>query len=554
MNNQEIGLILSKVGEKFLQYVLNCNEPILQLRNDENYQFNPIQLHVLNELCRLITESEVTVSQNPNFTIKHFLFKYGNVFNEMRRSCGGNIIHKNDSNSLLNYLLKKGTEYYPSLLIIDEIKWFNSDQTGIQNYPFIFPQDANIVAKLLFEDSDLNRLFSEDQEYVSLQAHVNYKLNNDISVFCWSWQFTSSFILRSFQNCCYRVKYNLTNLLDDIENQYIRLKAIANNEEIEVSYFCGVYGLRLEGIEEYNLSDNIIIRNINEVNNPCIQHTISISSSDVYSKVITGCTLEYRVTTAHFNTNIIVDNQDSKESDKVEDIFNQANHILEDLVNKIAISTVISTRALPAPFKSTFIDQDAPLSMHHPRIIPNNSAGMGVSILDMEALNKIKNWFVKLGSIDLSYISLALRRLLASLYNRIDPIDSILDAFIAWESMFNSPISTTKSVVNSIAEILKRSDTKVSKTVLINLYDFRSSIVHGNPLKHDLLNCKNPLQKIESIKTQVIEIAIAVLEELIQDKVLLYLSPQERVVSLLAPTIVYCENCQTKKYNFSSSQ
>ncbi len=81
----------------------------------------------------------------------------------------------------------------------------------------------------------------------------------------------------------------------------------------------------------------------------------------------------------------------------------------------------------------------------------------------------------------------------------------------------------------------------ISKTKLNELYNLRSSIVHGNPSEHKLLignNPQKPLLQHEEVKKQTIDIAIRVLKELIIDKSLFEKKPRERVEILLNPKIV----------------
>lgn len=536
---QEVNIILSKVGEKFLQYVINYTGPV------ESYRFSPIQLQSFVELRNLIAECEVLGSQTPYLSLKFFLFKKGNKFNELRMNCNGGISQKYSENKLLDYLFSKTIEYYACLLLIDDPRDINYNATVNPTNLMSFEPDVNNVISLIQENENLESILSKDKDLKI--SGINYQLNNSIPVVCFTSFFTSSFILRSFQNCCYRIQYDLLSVLNDIENQFKCLQKIANKETVEISYFCGIYGLRLEGMDEYNLTEKIILRNINEKNNPCTKGTITIASSDTYSKLITGCTLEYKFTAVFTNNIEPVD----PESNMVQ--YNSTPNIqqIEATINNLITARVLSSKSSITPFRFTFIDQDAPLSQHDPRTIENKVTG--ITIANEKELNEMSNWFVKLNSIDLSHISLTLNRLITSIYNRTNYIDSILDAFIAWESMFGSEISTTNSVIKSIAHMLQRENSLINNIPLDDLYSFRSSIVHGNPQLHKLLKGENPLQNLENIKSEVIRIALKVLEELIKDSTLLNLTPQKRVESLLKPTTIRCEKCGIRKYDFNTT-
>ncbi|MBU2920199.1 hypothetical protein KO504_02515 [Winogradskyella psychrotolerans] len=230
------------------------------------------------------------------------------------------------------------------------------------------------------------------------------------------------------------------------------------------------------------------------------------------------------------------------------DKFNNSN-LFETILNRLISATIINLKSIYAPFRITFIDSNAPLKLPFPNIIENKYSNL--SILKRNELDKIKEWFELLNITNENYIKLTLSRIKIAIYGRERPIDSILDTFIAWETMFSSKTSTTNSVVKSIKSILDRCNYDISNSRLSKLYDLRSNIVHGNHKKHKLLNVDNPIKEIENIKKEVIEIALIVLKELIRDKNLLNKTPPERVELLLQPETITCGKCDNKKFRFT---
>ncbi len=80
MNNQTFQIILYKLGEKFLNYILNLDGFIFEDRGfsyellvSDLYGFNQKQVEVLEKLNSYIQKSEFMSAQNPNTTIKLFL-------------------------------------------------------------------------------------------------------------------------------------------------------------------------------------------------------------------------------------------------------------------------------------------------------------------------------------------------------------------------------------------------------------------------------------------------------------------------------------------------
>ncbi len=463
------------------------------------------------------------MNRNPNSNIKQYLFQYGNLFNEWRVHCGGSVSSRESKIELLNYIYIKSVDFYPSLLIIDN-DILRKDIVTVMHYYTPNRKEERYIYNILINDDSLkNIIINYDNSDISF---ISYRMANNIVIHYFLFSFIENFIIRSFLNCCYRIRYTLIDLLNEIEIQYNALEKIAKGEVTGISFFCGIYGLRLEGIEEYNLSENIIIRNINEINNPGISHTIATSTTDKHSNIITGCTLEYKASL-----------QSLGRADIINESYTQDNQFLDKIFDNLVYSHILGLNSIYPPMHITFTDKSLPLHERYPQIITNKSTE--VSILNTDKINKVKEWFDLLNAIDTERIHLALNRIKSAIYNRLNPLDSILDAFIAWESMFSSDISTTNSVVKSISRMLERAGYQISKSKLNDLYSLRSSIVHGNPNNHKLVisnDKNNPFVQQEAIKEQTIDIALKVLKELIIDQSLLTLSPRERVELLLNRT------------------
>jgi hypothetical protein len=532
MNSKRFDSILFKTGEKFLQYILNYNKPFSRFIPIEDYSFQSKQIKALDRLSILIDKCENEAKDNPNTSLKHYLFRLGNEFNKMRELCGGEIRKRTSKEELLQYLIEKAIEFYSCLLISENNSLFSIPSSIY--FPLTLAESKYIHSSLSKHPHFKNITTSENVKMIS------YKLSNNSFVNSFVNTFVGEFILRCFLNCCYRLKYTLDYLLDEIENQYLGLENIARGETIKASFFCGISGVRLDGVAEYNLTENITLRNIDEKGNPGITRTVSTTNISKDSNVILGCTLEYKTELKSDGKINIADYSYTENAEWLEEIF-------DNLIN----SHLLGLHSVYPPLKITFVDKGFPLAKQYPKIIENFV--VGVTILKQNDLANIKEWFTLLRSVNINYISITLVRIRAAIYSRQNSIDSILDAFIAWESMFSSEISTANSVINSIAKMLERAKYKISKTRLNDLYSLRSSIVHGNPAEHKLLINKksvHPSSHREEIKKQTIDIALTVLKELLKDKDLFERTPEERVKHLLNPASTECKNCHTQKYKF----
>lgn len=443
-------------------------------------------------------------------------------------------------NELLNYIINKAIEYYPCFLINGKqhhIEYLN--RIEFNDVIRINKDEMLVLLNLIKNDKVLSLLLTEHTSSLSLNR-LEFDFENSDVVRCNIIDFLRRFLFTSFQNCCLRLNYDINSFIDDVINQYKNLERCANKETINFSYFICVSGLRLEEVNEYPLSQNITIKNINQLNNPCLKNTITIGSTDKYKSITVGSIIELKTQTlSHGNTN----------NNPMERIIYHKE--VDDFVGVFNTAVIIALNTIYPAVKFTFFYNDKPLNQNYFNDFTEYKDLSALSILSNSQLSLIQDWYTFLSQIDLNKIELTLHRLKSAIFNRKHPIDSILDAFICWESMFSSDIKTTKSVVNSISIILTRANYQISKKKLNELYNLRSTIVHGNPNEHKLIkskNPKNPYDEKEDIKKQVIDIAIVTLRELIRDNKLLVLTPKERVEYLLNTEIEVCPICETKSY------
>jgi hypothetical protein len=539
MEKQAFQILHSRVGTKFLQYVLNLNEPIDRYSDILSLSLEPEQRQALSELQLIVNSSAQSKAAENYDSIIPYLHLHTPKFNAIRAQCGGSIQTRHSGKALLDFLLKRAIESYACLLILETENLILDQHFDHREYFPSSKHESELIFKYIKEDRTLSMLLTE-KEY-AFGSGMNYLLENSFFTECFIYAFVGQFLLRSFKNCCFRINYTLDALLNEIENQYSCLEKIASKERIEFSCFRGAHGLLLLDCPEFILSEKLIIRNISEVNNPIIKHTISNTHHQAYGAQILGCVIEFRDST-------LSKGKVATAGTPITEDYSESFALFECCLTAI----ILCRQSTCAPIKFTFFDKGTPFNRTHPQV--KRDLSTDVTILSKSEISEVQSWFELLSKIDLTWVEITLNRIKSSLYNREFQIDSIIDAFIAWESMFSSEISTTSSVTKSISKMLKKSEYKISNKRLVNLYSLRSSIIHGKPEEHKLIKCKDVtarIKKLESIKIEVIEISIVVLKELVKDKTLLYNSPSKRVEILLNPVKEFCECCKKNSYKFS---
>ncbi len=94
--------------------------------------------------------------------------------------------------------------------------------------------------------------------------HVS--LENDFISMCQVAIAYETIIKRAFVNSCNRMKYNLEDVLTEIDNLIFILRELAKNKEIEYSKFIGIRGLEFVSFSEIKLGYNTLYQYDNKFN------------------------------------------------------------------------------------------------------------------------------------------------------------------------------------------------------------------------------------------------------------------------------------------------
>ncbi|OQP62774.1 hypothetical protein A3860_26020 [Niastella vici] len=504
--------IRRRVGTLFLQYVLNCDRQITDESSLEELDFSNQQIGILSELRGLIKKSERTSASSPLYDVSTLFIINGltkeSRFNELRKMCGGEILTIHSTDAIENFIFEYAIKIYPVLLFMPNEEyhfhqWVHTNQVMQESISFI---------KLLKKDPTLSKLVVSDESY----SRFIYLLDNGALVSSTEPTIIVDFIYRCFINCCYRMDFAPARLIQEIRSNLEILKKIALGEEFEYSCFRGLYGMGIRKMESFECYHNVVIRPISSLENPlfCIRKTASILGND---GGVIGAILELKQKTKGIST----------PKGNISSTF--TSPALTEIISLLKFSIVFSTGIVSAPFNETFYDISLPL---HSSLLNSREMTQGTTtIIDSENCTEIISWLELLKKNDLGHLKVPLKRLQYAIFERLDPEDSLLDAFIAWEGIFSSKFETTFQVTGAIAKFLEENPAKRQAFFkrLQHLYSLRSFIAHGEPREHKETKGEN----IHDIRNEVIAIAVNCLKKLLQTPELLKLRPKERVKTLL---------------------
>jgi hypothetical protein len=531
MNVNQFHNLEHAVGTRFIEYVLNYQGKLLRHNQLEGYQFTENQMAGAGQLLSFLV---MTFAASPSSALLNYPHLIGE-FNRIRQLCGAlpqNLTATDDP--VLSYLLRRAVECYPILLLKEDERgvptWGGS---GFLRLPGSLA-DASEVVELLSADPDLRTLLKG--EGGAFMMRIEYALDISLRVSSSPLTFCGDFLHGVFAACCYRGKYALCDFLKEVESGLADLRALASGASAQVFYFRGIYGMRLDSSAECHLSDDTTLRNIDDLANPMTQGTMSTGTTEHRNGILLGCVFEHVRKTSRVAF-------DYKNQSWTNSWFH-----FEKLADDLVMSVVLGGQHKRAPVGKTFTDIYVPLYRHCPSM--RDQVRGGITCLDGEEIGAVGHWFNLLRVVDVDRVRIPLQRIQAALYERDNPLDALLDFFIAWESMFSHKVSTTNSVVRSMEVMLMRAGRAISRNRLSELYKLRSEIVHGSSDENTHSELLTP-QAREGVRDEACDVALVVLSELLRDAELLSLEPQQRVMRLLGPTEERCELCRQSRLKFT---
>lgn len=512
--NNKLRLIASYIGPRLLTYSLGIDSGQLEEFDKIATSLSDKQSEAVSFLANRIEEIRVkqamegVIGDSISLSISSLEIDNGNVFNFLRKHCGGSYPQYQTDDPILSLLVKACLSEYPILMLRHSRE---SQDFGM--YMNTNHADAMKFISLVKNDI-LNKITNEKD---GLEYSFTMKLDNGTEFLTQVYTAFNTLISRSFQNACNRMAYSLSDVFDEICFNLNSLRELARNKEIEYSYFIGIRGMSFDGFTDVKFNENVYIRQFDSTLNPSIHTQTTISQNfNGENHYISGHVLEIKERTK------LIDASASMICATGEHCHNKISHIIDTLKLSLAFA-LREDRGISHSFSESGF----------PLLIPGNYSISSTPpskylTVNIDNIESIKNWFKQFSDVHLENINIPLQRLKNAIFERSHPEDAIVDAIIAWEGMFSEAFETSFKVTASIAKYLAEpADRDEFYQRLRKLYALRSDIVHGK--KSKLMNPDN----IDSLRSEVIDIGIRCIKKLISDHEILQKPSGERVKEIL---------------------
>lgn len=512
--NNKLRLIASYIGPRLLTYSLGIDSGQLEEFDKMAASLSDRQSEAVGFLAKKIEEIRVkqaiegVMGDSISLSISSLGIDSGNIFNFLRKHCGGSYPQYQTDDPILSLLVKSCLSKYPILMLRQSQ---GSHDFGM--YMNTNHADATKFMSLVKNDV-LNEITNGEDGF---NYSFSIRLENGTEFQTSVYTAFNTLIARSFQNSCNRMTYSLLDVFNEIHFNLNSLRELASNKEIEYSSFIGIRGMNFDGFTDIKLNENVYIRQFDSTLNPGIHTQTTISQNfNGENNYLSGHVLEIKEKTRLIDTNA------SMTCAIGEHCHIKTSHIIDTLKLSLAFA-LREDRGISYGFSESGF----------PLLIPGNYSISSTPpskylTVNTDNIESIKNWFRQFSDVNLKHISIPLQRLKNAIFERSHPEDAIVDAIIAWEGMFSEAFETSFKVTASIAKYLAEpADRDDFYQRLRKLYALRSDIVHGK--KSKLMTPDN----IDSLRSEVIDIGIRCITKLMSDHDILPKPSGERVKEIL---------------------
>jgi len=459
---------LENMGPRIVGYILNINESLVCKVISQDYQLDANQKIILNDFLVLC---EDRYRENYNFKTFYVLSKtmqdHRFLFNKWHEDSGGEKFNYTDESSVFSIALKIVLELYPLYLSVrgGNFKSYTNDLIGL----VYKSKDFVKLIEAIDGDKCLSKLFNcmderNNKECVySSPYHGSDRLSMKEVATCLI--FNSLFLAKIrcdfTRKGCFSAVTDIISMLEDIsEGKKVKFPIYLGFDNVVFDDFTShsFHGFKLQS---YN--DDL--------------RSVMLGSSFFSNSFY--CCYEY---SCEYNL-IFPSSQDSNSSCGGEGLYEEIDSIKENLSLSFSLS---AEREVPVGLLFSWELFFNPLSRfrkinmktihpdHHKSIMPR-------CMFKKDEISRLEYWFDTLSKGDDKKIRLAIRRILSSMNERVNPVDGFIDIVIAWENLFGSKFEISYRISVAMSKLL--SDNQADRLVLCKkiskYYNERSKIIHG---------------------------------------------------------------------------
>jgi hypothetical protein len=479
----KIPKFIQHMGNQIIAYILNLSvDDVIQFNNGD-LELDPDRQEVLNTFIKISRDLRMEGFEQGDVDIYVLfrltdLFKSGrHIFTIMHELLGGDEVNIQTDDVLVNIASSLAIELYPLFLIKSPQ---NTRHFSTEILPHICSslyqlESHKEFVKAILNDDSLKEIFTNVGDS-DMNNFGNYLASSgrggclQLSVFPATIIF-NAYELMQLRGCV--SKENLTNCVKEVIKI---LRSTVDGTVVEVPVFVGFHNVGFNDVESIDLSIGKIRQYTEEIIE-LIPHEARPSGLGRENQKL-GFILEtsypYKVDYSPI--------EPDKEKKWPKELHEAHKHLDQVQENLSLIFPMAIDRSPPIGISSAWTLIFDPIT-HGTNISWSNKpkTPMPHFLIEKNNVDAIIYWSKLIDETDDERIRIAIRRILSSINERINPIDGFVDSIIAWENLFGGMAELSYRISISISKLLHTvPDERLTlQKEIVGFYNDRSQIVHG---------------------------------------------------------------------------
>ncbi|PHZ83937.1 HEPN domain-containing protein [Paremcibacter congregatus] len=482
-----IPLFIKNMGHKILGFILNIEEDVALGVLNGQYDISEEKAEVLKgfiKICRRLRMQGIDqgdVDFSVFHTLPQILQDNRHIFNIWHEQLGGEKVHVDIPDPVASSASKIALEVFPLFLINlpTNSHFFMNTFSHLSSLTYQL-HERQILIDSIMADRSLAKLFTNVGEN-EMDTHCQYMASSGRGGGLQLAVFPETLIANTYELMKMRGNISRDALLASVAENIEMLRNLGEGKQIEVPAFVGFHNVGLDDFSEMEI-ENGKIRTYNEEILSLIPNQARPSILGGQNKIL-GLVLEYK-----YPYEIILGEQQGSKNWPPQ--LEQARKKLALFQENLSFALALAINRTPAiGINQAWSLVFDPLS-HGTNISWGNSvkSPMPHYLLKSDEIEAITYWSKIINDSDDEKIRLAIRRILSSINERMNPIDGFIDSIIAWENLFGGNAELSYRISVSIAKLLKEnSEERLElQSKVVKYYTERSKIVHGvKEISHD---------------------------------------------------------------------
>lgn len=468
------------MGHRILGFILNIEDDVaLEVLNGQ-HELDENKVEVLNgfiQICRQLRMQGIDqgdVDFSVFHTLPQILQNNRHIFNLWHEQLGGEQVNVDSADSVVASASRIALEIYPLFLIKlpTNSHFFINTFSHLSSLTYKLEERQALIDGIM-ADPSLVKLFTHVGEN-EMDTHCQYMASTGRGGGLQLAVFPDTLVANAFELMKIRGDISREALLGSVAETIEMLRSIGEGNQIEVPAFVGFHNVGLDDFSEMDIESGKI-RAYNDEILSLIPNEARPSTLGGENKIL-GLMLENK-----YPYKVILGEQQGHNRWPPE--LEKARKKLELAQENLSFTLALAINRTPAiginqAWSLVFdpLCQGTSISWSHSARSP-----MPYYLLKSNEVEAITYWSRLINESNDEKIRLAIRRILSSINERMNPIDGFIDAIIAWENLFGGNAELSYRISVSIAKLLKESsDERLElQGKIVKYYTERSKIVHG---------------------------------------------------------------------------